>query len=71
MCNNTYYSEERKQQMEVMGKYAVEILKGKSVQELASEKGLSTDKILEILRDIKTVNPYLYNQLKEVLGEML
>ncbi len=53
---------------DVLAEYAVAILTGQPLAELAAEKGMTTEEMQKKLLEINEVNPPLYQQIQEKLG---
>lgn len=53
---------------DVLSRYAVAILTGHTLAELAAENGMTVDKMQEKLLEINEVNPPLYKQIQDKLG---
>lgn len=54
---------------DVLSKYAVAILTGQPVDELATQNGMTRDEMIEKIKEIDEVNPPLYHQLMDKIGE--
>lgn len=63
MCNNIRRNENKK--YEELGRLAAELLKGTELAEIAVILERSEEKVLEMIEEIKPINPYLYKQVKE------
>lgn len=64
MCNK--YSAEDSARYMKLGEYAARILKGESLEDIASTEGKALEEVEKELRAIKPINPYLY---KQIFGE--
>ena len=54
---------------DVLSKYAVAILTGQPVDELATQNGMTRVEMIEKIKEIDEVNPPLYHQLMDKIGE--
>ncbi len=70
MCGKMCKDPNEKERLNLMAMCATELLAGTPVSELAKKLKLSEDEIEEILKSIKTLNPYLYEQLQTVQGNI-
>ena len=71
MCNNKQYSDEEKVRIKLMQKYAVAILKGMTLEEIAADNGVSDQEVVDYLKEIQDINPELFNQLSEKMDGLL
>lgn len=67
MCNNKFYTNEEKARIKLMEQYSVAILKGMSIKETAAEYDTCEEDILDILKEVKDINPGLFIQLNTEL----
>lgn len=68
MCNNRQYSEAERRKIDRMGIFAVGVLKGESLEDIASKNGTTVDDVKETLESILKINPPLHEQIKEKLS---
>lgn len=68
MCNNRHYTDSQKKALDKMGLYAKMILEGISIEDIALDDDTTVEVVEALIEDIKNVNPYLYNQVKEKLA---
>ena len=61
MCNNR--SPEEAERYKKLGEYAARVLKGESMEDIARDEGRPVGEIEADFRDIKPINPHLYNQI--------
>ncbi len=52
---------------DVLSRYAVAILTGEPLHELANKEGMTVEQMNEFLKEIDVVNPPLYKQLQDKL----
>lgn len=52
---------------DALSRYAVAILTGQPLHELATKEGMTIDQMKEFLKEIDVVNPPLYKQLQDKL----
>ena len=67
MCMNRSMEETKK--YDVLGRYAVAILKGQLLEEVAKQEGMTVDEMRAKLGEIDEVNPPLCKQIQEKLAE--
>lgn len=53
---------------DVLSRYAVAILTGQTLAKLAKQEGMTVDQMNDFIKEIGTVNPYLYKQIQDKLG---
>lgn len=68
MCNNRHYTEEQQKALDKMKLYAKMILEGIAIEDIALDEDTTVEVVEKVLEDIKDINPYLYNQVKEKLA---
>jgi hypothetical protein len=51
--------------IEVLTRYAIKILSGESLEQIAEEEEISVEKLKERIKNIRFYNPALYKQVKE------
>lgn len=68
MCNNRQYSEAERREIDRMGIFAVGVLKGESLEDIASKNGTTVDDVKKTLENIYKINPPLHKQVEEKLN---
>lgn len=64
MCNGCQQNPD----LESVSKYAQEIFKGKSLEEISRQEGASQEEILAKIEGLKKFNPIAYQQILEAIG---
>jgi len=67
MCMNR--SKEETKKYDVLASYAVAILKGQLLEEVAEQAGMTVEEMKAKLGEIDEVNPPLYKQIQEKLTQ--
>lgn len=68
MCMNREFTKDQLREMDVMKEYAIMILKGITLADIALDEGVTEEYVREMIEKIKDINPYLYNQVQEKLA---
>lgn len=65
MCNNRNYTEAELFEIDTMRDYAVAVLTGCTLEDIAKSKSITVEEVKKALTAIKEINPDLYMQVKE------